>query len=40
MVKKKKTIGDRTAAIIKRKARIKMTGLKLTRRIGRMFKEE
>ncbi len=41
MVKRKnKSIGDRTATIIKRKSRIKMVGLKLTRKLGRIFIEK
>ena len=36
MVKKKKTIGDRVAKILKRKSKIKK-GLSLTRKLGRLF---
>ncbi len=40
MVKKKKTIGDRVAAILKSKPTIRRTGLKFNRGMGRRFKEK
>ena len=37
MVKKKKTIGDRVANILKRKPKIKREGLSFSGKIGRLF---
>ncbi len=35
---KKKTIGDQVGKILKRKPKINVNGLRLTRKIGKLFK--